>query len=350
MQNNNKPGAVLLISSGGILRQIFLPILSSDLVPYLNLIDAQEFSRQINSQPPDENEAPQIIFLDISNKDLSKKIRAEIQETAVYKSIPLIDIQVSSDISDQRLIDKILKIAEQGIKFRGSVSAPVDSKEMVYIPAGVYNRRRGISPSFSEVERDSRSGSFTHAFYMDRYPVTNQEFYEFAQAKKHPAPAESWKDGSYPPDKSDHPVTGVRWDDVLAYADWADKHIPTPDQWEKATFGERGQNFPWGDDFVLDLCNVSESEIGGTTPVGFYSPEGDSPYGISDLFGNVWEWVYEWTTSAETRMLMGGAFDTPRRYLLPPYYARVHANPGLAGANFGFRLCSLLKVQHLEDF
>jgi hypothetical protein len=37
-------------------------------------------------------------------------------------------------------------------------------------------------------------------------------------------------------------------------------------------------------------------------------------------------------------MLMGGAWDTPLEYLLPPYYARVRANPGLAGENFGFRL------------
>jgi len=348
MQELNNPGAVYLISSGGILSQIFSPVLSSELVPYLKLVDAQEYLRQDSSQPLDQGRDPQIILLDIRDPSLSERVKTKIQGTGVYKSIPLVDLQAASATADQQLIEKIHRISEQGFKFRARITASSDRKEMVFIPAGGYSRRRGISPSFSDDQKGARAEFFTQAFYMDRFPVTNREYRDFTLACGHPAPG-AWRGGKYSSGKGDHPATGIRWEDVLAYAGWSGKQTPTPDQWEKAAFGEQGHNFPWGENFDAGLCNVFESEVGSTTPVGHYSPQGDSPYGISDLFGNVWEWVYDWTSSAETRMLLGGAYDTPCRYLLAPFYARVHANPGLSGANFGFRLCSELKIQDLED-
>jgi formylglycine-generating enzyme required for sulfatase activity len=50
--------------------------------------------------------------------------------------------------------------------------------------------------------------------------------------------------------------------------------------------------YPWGNTFDKNKCNTSEGGKGGTTSVGFYSSQGDSPYGCADMSGNVWEWTH----------------------------------------------------------
>jgi formylglycine-generating enzyme required for sulfatase activity len=50
--------------------------------------------------------------------------------------------------------------------------------------------------------------------------------------------------------------------------------------------------YPWGNEFDKAKCNSSEGGKGNTTPVGLYSPQGDSPYGCADMSGNVWEWTH----------------------------------------------------------
>lgn len=103
--------------------------------------------------------------------------------------------------------------------------------------------------------------------------------------------------------KMDHPVTCVSHEDATAYAAWADKRLPTEDEWEYAARGglER-MDYSWGQEFQpggREMANIwygrfpLEQRKGGhgTTKVGSYPANG---YGLYDMIGNVWEWTSSW--------------------------------------------------------
>jgi len=153
-----------------------------------------------------------------------------------------------------------------------------DGKEMVRIPAG----------EFLYGDEKEKRGLFE--FWIDKTPVTNAEYARFVADTGH-KPPKHWK-GKIPPENiADHPVIYVLWRDAVAYAKWAGKRLPTEEEWEKAARGMDGWIYPWGDgEPTPELCNFGQNE-GGVTPVGKYSPRGDSPYGCVDMAGNVWEWT-----------------------------------------------------------
>src|SRR3954447_11083220 len=132
-------------------------------------------------------------------------------------------------------------------------------------------------------------------FKIMRVPVTNQLYGQWITASGVRPPI-TWRGGSMPPDLANHPVVDVSWDEAVAFARWfssasgIDWMLPTEAQWEKAARGTDGRQFPWGNTFDADVCNVRQPGRAGTTPVGSY-PDGASPYGILDMAGNVWEWT-----------------------------------------------------------
>lgn len=134
------------------------------------------------------------------------------------------------------------------------------------------------------------------AFEIGQHQVTNAEYHVFIIATGYRLPR-GWIGFRYPDTFDNHPVVGVSKKDAEAYIAWINGlsrknyRLPTEEEWEYACRGNDGRIFPWGNIFDPWRCNTSESERKGTTAVDYYAPSGNSPFGVMDMVGNVWEWT-----------------------------------------------------------
>jgi formylglycine-generating enzyme required for sulfatase activity len=92
-----------------------------------------------------------------------------------------------------------------------------------------------------------------------------------------------------------HPVVDVTWAGAHAYALFHGHRLPTNAEWEAAARGTDGRRFPWGDEPPTPLHGGLNGYHGDRLfPVGTFSPLGDSPYGVEEMLGSVFEWVHDW--------------------------------------------------------
>lgn len=135
-------------------------------------------------------------------------------------------------------------------------------------------------------------------YWIARYPVTNQSWWDFLCATGHATRPSTWYLGAYPWDRSNHPVAGVSVSDAEAFTVWWSERtghrwrLPTEAEWEYAAKGPAGYAYPWGETFDPAHANTREAGIHTTSPVGAF-PSGRSSFGLFDMAGNVEEYVSE---------------------------------------------------------
>jgi eukaryotic-like serine/threonine-protein kinase len=189
--------------------------------------------------------------------------------------------------------------------------------EMVVLPGGAFRIGRDEVPPLTEQARRARPEYLlwvyqqwpsrpvsVSPFAIDKTEVTNEEYAEFVRQTGHPAPPALWEGEGRPADRQLRlPVTNVSYEDALAFAAWRSQRdrvtyrLPTEEEWEYAARGgDASRTFPWGDRWMDDYANLGGS---GLAPVGSFA-RGDTPQGVSDMIGNVWE-----LTSTEARMYEG---------------------------------------------
>ncbi len=126
-------------------------------------------------------------------------------------------------------------------------------------------------------------------FYIDKYPVTVEEYGHFLEATDHPQP-KFWEDHDLNGPRQ--PISGLTLEDAMAYARWIGKLLPTERQWEFAARGRENRKYPWGNlDPDTTRCNFGDY-LGMPSIVSMHDT-GATPEGVNDMAGNIHEWTLD---------------------------------------------------------
>ena len=228
--------------------------------------------------------------------------------------------------------------------------------ELVLLPSGRFQMgaheeehkaalQAGSQQGWLEREKPQHWVGIGRPFALARHPVSVGEWRAFVKATGWAGGSETdWdKPGFVQTDQ--HPVVGVSWNDAQLYLSWLSEktgqhyRLPSEAEWEYACRAGTRTAFNVGDTITTEQANYDGLYVynggargqyrGGTSPLGSFAP---NAWGLSDMHGNVWEWVQDivhdnydgapldgsaWESDGDTsrRILRGGSWLYHPRYL-----------------------------------
>ena len=279
--------------------------------------------------------------MDIPNPFASKT------PTATLTSIPT---NTSTLISRPTLSSRPTKTLTEPLGVGSWRMRGIDIMVEMYIPAGEFI----MGSSSGDADETPVHSVWLNGYWIDKTEVTNLQYgmCVTAGACSLPQQTDSLTRSNYFHNNfyQDYPVIYVTWNDAHDYCDWVGGYLPTEAEWEKAARGMNGNKFPWGNSNpTTNLANFNYN-LGDTSMVASY-PDGASPYGVLDMAGNVYEWVYDYysddyyssspvknpfgPSNGDMHVLKGASFNTPAYKIRSSYRAKF--TPTTTGNDDGFR-------------
>jgi len=237
---------------------------------------------------------------------------------------------------------------EHGSTFPKEIVWEKDGSVMVLIPHGTF--KMGLNADNGGAPNEGPEREVTlRSFYIDKYEISNAQYTAFLRdggTAQRPRPA-----GNEKLLEEDRPVCAIPWTAAAAYANWADKALPTEAMWEKAARGPSNSVYVTG-----STPPTAQQVVAERGPKGLTAPvkeaTGDvSGYGIFNMSGNVSEWVADWfgreyyaqapsdnppgPGDGETRVIRGGSYFSRLNALRAT--ARDANPPTLTRDDIGFR-------------
>jgi len=228
----------------------------------------------------------------------------------------------------------------------------VRASQMIRVPGGTYTRMTAPGGGFARLTAEDTPD--VPQYYVAKYEVPIALYVDYLNevgqnGRGYNARMSSAARGgliqegekgafAYSPmeGKAHHPISYVSWYDAMDFTAWSGLRLLTEEEWEKAYRGghfldgddnKREENplperkYPWGDEEPnaddIFRCNIKGDGDGwaNTAPAGSF-PDYNSPYGISDMAGNVIEWTFNWYETPYHadldgyRMVRGGSWNS----------------------------------------